>query len=62
MEFAIIAVLAILGGALIAGGIVAYRGAESTRTRVLGAAATAAGLVMWAIIIFVTPVSVGTGP
>ena len=57
MEFMIIATLGILGAALIAGGIVMYRKSESTNGRAFGAAAIAAGVVMWVIIVIVTPVS-----
>ena len=61
MEFIIIAVLAILGAALIAGGIVKYRRSESTNGRAFGAAAIAAGVVMWILIIIVTPASQSSG-
>jgi len=50
-------ILSILGAALIAGGIVAYRGSRRTRVRSFGAAAIAAGVVMWAIILVTIPVS-----
>ena len=56
MEFIIILILGILGAALIAGGIVTYRGSTRTSVRALGAAAIAAGVVMWAFILFITPV------
>jgi len=61
MEFIIIATLGILGAALIAGGIVMYRKSESTHGRAFGAAAIAAGVVMWVIIVIVTPVSQSSG-
>jgi Ca2+/H+ antiporter len=61
MEFIIIALLGILGAALIAGGIVMYRKSESTNGRAFGAAAIAAGVVMWVIIIIVTPASQSSG-
>jgi hypothetical protein len=61
MEFIIIATLGILGAALIAGGIVMYRKSESTNGRAFGAAAIAAGVVMWVIIVIVTPVSQSSG-
>jgi hypothetical protein len=54
--FAIQLILAILGAALIAGGIVAYRGSQSTGVRAFGAAAIAAGVVMWAILVLTIPV------
>ena len=49
-------ILAILGGALIAGGIVLYRGSPRVSVRAFSAAAVAAGVVMWAIILLITPV------
>ena len=49
-------ILAILGAASIAGGIVAYRGSASVGLRALGAAAFAAGVVMWAILLLTVPV------
>ena len=61
MGFIIIATLGILGAALIAGGIIMYRKSESTNGRAFGAAAIAAGVVMWVIIVIVTPVSQSTG-
>ena len=57
MEFLVIATLAILGAALVIGGIVGYRGTKRTGVRAFSAAAVAAGLVMWAITILVIPVS-----
>jgi hypothetical protein len=56
MAFIIIMILGIVGAALIAGGIVIYRGSTNTYMRALGAAAIAAGIVMWAFILFITPV------
>ncbi len=50
-------ILAILGAALITGGIVAYRGSQRTGVRAFGAAAIAAGVVMWAILVLTIPVS-----
>ena len=61
MEFMIIATLGILGAALIAGGIVMYRKSKSTNGRAFGAAAIAAGVVMWVIIVIVTPASQSSG-
>ena len=49
--------LAILGAASIAGGIIAYRGSMSIGGRTFGAASVAAGVVMWAIILVTVPVS-----
>jgi len=50
-------ILGVLGAALIAGGIVAYRGSRRTGVRAFGAAAIAAGVVMWAIVLITIPVS-----
>jgi drug/metabolite transporter (DMT)-like permease len=50
-------ILVILGAALIAGGIVAYRGSSRTVAQTLGVAAVAAGATMWAIVIVTIPVS-----
>jgi len=50
-------ILGILGAALIAGGTVAYRGSARTGVRAFAAAAIAAGVVMWAILLFTIPVS-----
>ena len=60
MEFAIKALLGILGAALVAGGFVAYRGSPKTGVRALAAAAVAAGVVMWVIVIMTTQVSVSS--
>ncbi len=61
----ILALVAIVGAALIGGGIVTYRGSTTVSVRAGGAAATAAGLVMWALILFIIlfliPVSVTQG-
>jgi hypothetical protein len=54
-------ILAVLGAALVAGGIVAYRGSATVGARAFGAAAVAAGLVMWAVIVLTVPVSVTSG-
>ena len=56
MEFPIIIVMAVLGASFIVGGIVGYRKSAGSRAKVISAAAIAAGIVMWAIIILVTPV------
>ena len=59
----IIMALAILGGGLIAGGVVAYRGSARVGVRTFGAAAVAVGVVMWAVVLMVTPMSQsGEGP
>lgn len=61
MEFLIIAALAIVGAALVAGGFVAYRRSEATGVKALAAAAIAAGGLMLALAIFVTPIGQTTG-
>ena len=48
--------LAVLGAALLVGGIVGYKKSSSTLAKVISAAAAAAGLAIWMIILFVTPV------
>ena len=60
MEFVIIATLVILGAALVIGGIVGYRGTKRTGARAFSAAAVAAGLAMWAVVLLTTPVSSGS--
>lgn len=55
--------LATLGAGLIAGGVVSYRGSARVGVRTFGAAAVAVGVVMWAVVVFVAPVSQsGDGP
>ncbi len=61
MEFVIIMILGILGAAFIVGGIVMHRRSESTNAKALSAAAVAAGVVMWAIILFTQVASVTSG-
>jgi hypothetical protein len=61
MSFVIIAVLGILGAALIVGGIVGYRKSVRTGVKTLAAASIASGIVMWALILVTTPVSVSYG-
>ena len=51
----IIMALAILGAGSIAGGVVAYRGSARVEVRAFGAAAVAVGVVMWAMLLVVTP-------
>ena len=60
-EFIIKLTLGVLGAALVAGGIVAYRKSESTRVKTLSSAAVAAGLVMWAAIVVTTSVTSEVG-
>jgi len=64
MSFVIILILCVLGAALVVGGIVAYRGSPKTGVRAFASAAVAAGVVMWAIVIFSTSLSAthGDGP
>ena len=50
-------ILAVLGAASFAGGIVVYRRSMSVGGRAVGAASIAAGVVMWAIIVVTVPVS-----
>ena len=49
--------IAILGAALIVGGIVAYRSSARTGVRAFSAAAMAADVVMWAVVLVTIPVS-----
>ncbi len=62
MEFFVIVILAVLGAAFVVGGIVGYRKSERTIGKVVSAGAIAAGVVMWAIIIFIIPVTSVVGP
>ena len=57
MEFLLIIVLAVLGAAFIVGGIIGYRKSKGALAKAISAAAVAAGIVMWAIVIFVVPVT-----
>ncbi len=52
--------LAIVGAASIAGGVVAYRRGGSVG-QTLGAASVAAGVAMWAIILVTVPMSTSSG-
>ena len=61
MEFLLIIVLAVLGAASIVGGIVGYRKSKGSLAKTISAAAIAAGIVMWAIILFVLPVAQEVG-
>ena len=53
--------LAILGAALIIGGIVAYRGSARTGVRSISASAAAAGVVMSAVVLLTVSVSTSGG-
>ena len=57
MGLIFIIILAALGGAFLAGGIVGYRKSKATWAKVISAAAIAAGAIMLAIILLVFPVS-----
>ncbi len=61
MSFVIIAVLGIFGAALIVGGIVGYCKSVRTGVKTLAAASIASGIVMWALILVTTPLSVSYG-
>ena len=55
--------LAILGAGLIAGGFVSYRGSARVGVKAFGASAVAVGVMMWAVVLMVAPVSYsGEGP
>jgi len=62
MEFLLIIVLAVLGAAFIVGGVVGYRKSKGSLAKAISAAAIAAGIVMWVIILFVVPVAKVVGP
>ena len=61
MEFLILIVLGVIGAACVVGGIVGYRKSESTKAKVISAAAIAAGVVMLVILLLVIPASFSTG-
>jgi len=48
--------VAVLGAALLIGGIVGYKKFKTSLAKVVSAAAAAAGLAIWLIILFITPV------
>lgn len=54
-------ILAVLGASSIVGGVVAYRGSTTVGVRAFGAAAVAAGVVMWAIILLTVPMTTTSG-
>jgi hypothetical protein len=62
MDFFVAAALAVVGAAFIVGGIVGYRKSEGATGKAVSAGAIAAGIVMWAVIIFITPVTRVVGP
>ena len=61
MEFIIIAIMATLGAAMLAGGIFLYRRSSNTNPKAAGVALMAAGAVMWGLIVLVTPIQQVTG-
>ena len=50
--------LAIVGAALIVGGIIAYRGSTRTGVRALSSSSIAAGVVMWVVVLITVSVFV----
>ena len=60
MEFVALALLGVVGAALIAGGVVSYRGTQRTGVRAGAAAAVAAGVAMLLVLALVIPASVST--
>ncbi|PZC47069.1 MAG: hypothetical protein C1O27_001685 [Chloroflexi bacterium] len=52
--------LAIVGAALIVGGVVAYRGMADGAPKGMAAAGIAAGIVMWAIVLMAAPLSMSS--
>ena len=54
-------ILGVLGAAFIAGGVVAYRGSTSVGVRAPAAAAVAAGVAMWVIVLVTIPASSSMG-
>ena len=61
MGFIFVALLGILGAALIGGGIVAYRGSAAAMARAFSAASVVAGLAMWLVVASVTITSTSSG-
>ena len=61
MAFFELVLLGAVGAALIAGGVVSYRGTQRTATAAAAAAAVAAGVALLLARAFVIPVSVSTG-
>ena len=60
MAFFELVLLGVVGAALIAGGIVGYRGTRRTGVRAAAAAAVAAGVAMLLAVALVIPVSAST--
>ena len=61
MGFFAFVLLGVVGAALIAGGVVGYRGTQRPGVRAGAAAAVAAGVAMLLALALVIPVSVSTG-
>lgn len=61
MEFAILALLGMLGAALIAGGAYAYRASVRVGVRTFAVAAIASGVIVWALLVYIAPVAVISG-
>lgn len=57
MDFLIITLLAILGAALVAGGAALYRGSARPGVKAFAAAAIGSGIMMWAVILYITPMT-----
>ena len=60
MGFFELVLLGVVGAALVAGGIVGYRGTRRTGVRVAAAAAVAAGAAMLLALVLVIPVTIYT--
>lgn len=58
----ILLALATLGAGFMAGGVVAYRRSTRAGVKAFGAASVAVGIMMWAVMVMVTPVSQSGGP
>lgn len=56
MEFIIVAILATFGAGMIAGGAFLFRKSSDTNPKAVGVALIAAGVVMWGLILVITPI------
>ena len=61
MGFVFVALLGVLGAALIVGGLVAYRGSTAVMARAFSAVGVVGGLATWLIIASVISTSTGSG-